>query len=87
MYAEKFAVDKAGKWDSVKEFHCDFVGLLVVLVEACLSGWVHSCRKLKEVVRSLHSWLPLSIMTCLGRVIFIARIRVSTSIEKLPLST
>jgi hypothetical protein len=85
--AEELLVDEAGERDIVEHLHGEVVGLLVVLVEACVGRSVHSVRKLKKEVSCRHSWLPRSMITCFGRANFIARINKSTSIEKLPRST
>ncbi len=87
MYAEELLIDEAGKRDLVEHFHCDLVGLLAVLAQALITTSLHYCLKLKKEVSCLHSWFPRSIITCLGRAIFIDRISSRTSIENVPRST
>ena len=87
METQEFLIDEAGKRNIIKHLHRQVVCLLVVLVEAWVRVKVHSVRKLKKEVSWRHSWLPRSMMTCLGLVSFMARIRRRTSMEKLPRST
>ncbi len=78
MDADKFFIKDAGERDLIEHLHGQVVDLLIVFIEACMDISVHYCLKLKKEVSCRHSWFPLSIITCLGRLIFIAIIKSKT---------